>query len=368
MIMSDLQNSASQTPQVKHHRKVTKEEEKEIFDELFEYYHNQDYPQLRRATAKKFGLSKEGLDNAIISGLRDFETYEDNVDEMSPAKYRKKLKWYIQRSTYYYANQGLAFSVTKHFNNIDLPEEDRFEAAQAGFVTALETFDESKGVQFSTYAWRVMFNEIIGANKKYQRPKLVKQKARVIFAKEDGFIYDIKPSQNSRTVLFKGEKVKPQDVIVEINNGMSEKIYPYLYDLSPDIKPGNIIKKGQRLGMTAGVETDVASVESIVESDEHGDTDFINPMRLGQPEENANDNLEKEAIISEIYAAINHLSKIEQIIITKRFLGHKKENRKQVAKEVQLSEYRVQKHEKHALQQLKEELSSADIYADSLID
>lgn len=365
--MSDTTvNSASQAPQIKPHRKVTKEEEKEIFDELFEYYHNQDYPQLRRATAKKFGLSKEGLDNAILSGLRDFEEYENDVDEMSPAKYRKKLKWYIQRSTYYYANQGLAFSVTKHFNNIDLPEEDRFEAAQAGFVTALETFDETKGVQFSTYAWRVMFNEIIGANKKYQRPKLVKQKARVIFAKEDGFIYDITESQNSRKVLFKGEKIHPKDVVVEINDGMSEKIYPYLYDLSEDIKPGALIKKGQRLGMTAGVETDVASVESIVESDEHGDTNFINPMKFGRREENADDNLEKESIIAEIYEAINHLPKIEQIIITKRFLGNKKENRKQVAKEVQLSEYRVQKYEKHALSKLKEELSASSIYADAL--
>ena len=66
------------------------------------------------------------------------------------------------------SNQGIVFSVMKNLR-IPLTDEDMFQTGTIGLLKAINTFDTSKGYQFSTYAFSIVRNELLMAFRKSRR-------------------------------------------------------------------------------------------------------------------------------------------------------------------------------------------------------
>lgn len=66
------------------------------------------------------------------------------------------------------SNHGIVFSVMKNLN-IPLTDEDMFQTGIIGLLKAINTFDASKGYQFSTYAFPIVRNELLMAFRKSKR-------------------------------------------------------------------------------------------------------------------------------------------------------------------------------------------------------
>lgn len=58
------------------------------------------------------------------------------------------------------SNHGIVFSVMKNLS-IPLTDEDMFQTGIIGLLKAINTFDASKGYQFSTYAFPIVRNELL---------------------------------------------------------------------------------------------------------------------------------------------------------------------------------------------------------------
>ena len=66
------------------------------------------------------------------------------------------------------SNHGIVFSVMKNLG-IHLTDEDMFQTGIIGLLKAINTFDASKGYQFSTYAFPIVRNELLMEFRKSKR-------------------------------------------------------------------------------------------------------------------------------------------------------------------------------------------------------
>lgn len=66
------------------------------------------------------------------------------------------------------SNHCIVFSVMKNLS-IPLTDEDMFQTGIIGLLKAINTFDTSKGYQFSTYAFPIVRNELLMAFRKSKR-------------------------------------------------------------------------------------------------------------------------------------------------------------------------------------------------------
>lgn len=329
-----------------------------ICDELVEKYYHDNETQLDKKVAKKNNLTRTGLRNAIASGVDDLTRCEPDALSYSSFKFKRQLEWYIRRATYYYLNEPLTYRVVRSFSNLKLPYEDKLSAVRVGFINALNKFNPDRGIQFSTYAYRVMQNEVIAANNKYKRSTTIKEKARKIYATNDGIITNITPSRDAHKVIFKGEKVQLVDVKITAEN-RSTTVYHYLYNLSKKVVIGAKIKQGNLLGTTAGVENAIGSTDEILTNEHTKNTRFSNPFNY--EEDDPAKQLEDEHMHDVLQAAIKALSKKEQLVITRKYLDLDHANRQQIAKELNCKRYEVATIEKSALAKLKLAFTKQDI-------
>lgn len=65
-------------------------------------------------------------------------------------------------------NYGIVFSVMKNLG-IPLTDEDMFQTGNIGLLKAINTFDDSRGYSFSTYAFPIVRNELLLVFRKSKR-------------------------------------------------------------------------------------------------------------------------------------------------------------------------------------------------------
>lgn len=70
------------------------------------------------------------------------------------------------------SNHGIVFSVMKNLS-IPLTDEDMFQTGIIVLLKAINTFDTSKGYQFSTYAFPIVRNELLMAFRKSKKSVMV---------------------------------------------------------------------------------------------------------------------------------------------------------------------------------------------------
>lgn len=314
-----------------------------LVNKVYEEYSD----QLTKKGAKKNKRTKEELINSIATEYDSLDinsmTEEDILDK-------------LRRAAFTYMNEPLMFKLVRKFSNLSLPEEDRISAARVGFSIAMNKFDPSLGYQFSTFAWRVISNEIIHANKLYNKPSLYYDDDRDIFATSNGKIIRIVKSKNARKVTYKGEEVIPYD-IVAIESG-SEKIYPYVYNINVSV--GDEIYPGLKLGRTAGAIIDIGSTNEIVDSEDIGDVVFRNILD-GDDNDDIESRIIKEDLKEILAKGIESLGDLERKIIIDRFISEPKVPRHELSSELGMSEYIISKKEREALDKLEECLKNNNI-------
>lgn len=91
-------------------------------------------------------------------------------------------------------NIRLAYYVAKRFLNSGIEYDDLVQVASLGLVKAAKKFNSEKGVQFNTFAMRVMTNEILMEMRSVRRrEQCVSLSERVLGEEEDVELLDMIP-------------------------------------------------------------------------------------------------------------------------------------------------------------------------------
>ena len=238
---------------------LTRKEVTDLLDEIGKEIYNEFEPSLYTAIGKRNQRKPEELEIHVIEGINDaLSKLPENPKREEVESVGRE---WIRRSVAYYVNEPLVYSLVRKFDNLPIPEEERLSAAQNGFVSALNNFDPTRGFQFSTFAYRLMMNEIIALDKNRKKQSIITHPPRVILAPKNLTIIRIEKSVGHRIIRVGKDPVTLYNVTIVQDGTDSEYTYHYLYLLPKEIKVGAKIKKGKPLGTLAGAEVDIGSVE-----------------------------------------------------------------------------------------------------------
>ena len=215
------------------------------------------------------------------------------------------------RETYIKGNLRLVLSVIKRFNNHNENVDDLFQIGCIGLMKAIDNFDTSVGVKFSTYAVPMIIGEI----RRYLR---------------DNSSYRI--PRSLRDIAYKAMQIKEKIMAESDHEPSVEEVAKKL-----DIKK----------------ETLVIALESVVEPvslyepvfSDGNDTIYVMDQ-IGNKNEDIN--WLDEIVLKE---SISKLNEREKKILTLRFLVGK--TQMEVASEVGISQAQVSRLEKYAMDKIK---------------
>ena len=220
------------------------------------------------------------------------------------------VKTKADRDLFAEQNLGLVHSCVKRFKGRGIEYDDLFSAGCVGLVKAIDAFDESRGLCFSTYAVPVILGEI-----------------KRLF--RDGGA--IKVSRGLKELSL---KVTRQREIYIKNHGAE----PTVNELSGLLGVGvdDIIE---------ALNVSVPPV-SLTENDDEGGGQFDVPVENHE---------ERIADLVSLKDALNRLDKKDRQLIVLRYFKNKTQT--QTAKELSMSQVQVSRREKKILGSLKSELS-----------
>lgn len=210
-------------------------------------------------------------------------------------------------------NMGLVYNVAKKFINRGVDLDDLVQIGAIGLVNAIDKFDTSYDVMFSTYAVPLIIGEI----KRFLRddgPIKVSRKYRIISAKA--------AAVRERLMIQNNKEPTVNEIAKELNIECEELIVSYEATLSP-----------KSVYETVGDNEDVLLIDKI---------------SGGIQEENK--------IIDRItlFELINKLSERERKIIILRYFKDKKQS--EIAKHLGISQVQVSRLEKQILIKMKEKI------------
>lgn len=221
----------------------------------------------------------------------------------------------LARGEFIYGNLRLVLSVLQKFNNRGENADDLFQVGCIGLIKALDNFDTSHGVKFSTYAVPMIIGEI----RRYLRDNNA-----------------LRVSRSIRDVAYKALAVKER-LIAE--NGKE----PTNADIARELKI-----KTEEVDMALDAIMDPVSLSEPVYHDS-GDTVFV--MDQVKDDKNTDERWLEEISLNE---AIRHLPKREQNIISMRFFQGK--TQMEIADEIGISQAQVSRLEKNAVSHMKKYL------------
>ncbi len=153
----------------------------------------------------------------------------------------------LARDELYYGNMKLVLSVVKKFNNRGENLDDLFQVGSMGLLKAIDNFDFSHGVKFSTYAVPMIIGEIrryLRDNSKIRISRSIKDTAYQVFQYKEKYIQEhgIEPSIEQIAEALEREVVdivialeaiqEPVSIYTPIFNNGGDEIY--LADQIPD--------------------------------------------------------------------------------------------------------------------------------------
>ncbi|HLV10370.1 MAG TPA: RNA polymerase sporulation sigma factor SigG [Halanaerobiales bacterium] len=216
------------------------------------------------------------------------------------------------RNTIVNGNLRLVLSVIQRFNNRGENVDDLFQVGCIGLMKAIDNFDLSKNVRFSTYAVPMIIGEI----RRYLRDN-----------------NPIRVSRSLRDTAYKALQVKES-----LKNKNAEE--PSLNEISKELG----IPRSEIIYALDAIQDPISLFEPIYH--DGGDPIFVMDQISDRKSEDENW-LEGIAIRE----ALRRLSEREKIILTYRFYEGK--TQMEVADEIGISQAQVSRLEKAALQRLK---------------
>lgn len=220
------------------------------------------------------------------------------------------------REQFIRGNLRLVLSIVQRFSQSNENIDDLFQIGCIGMIKAIDNFDISQGVQFSTYAVPMIIGEI----KRYLRDNNA-----------------IRVSRSLRDTAYKA--IYAKESLIKKNQKE-----PTVTEIASEI---GITKEDVVLAMDA-IQTPVSLYEPVFS--EGGDTLYI--MDQVSDKKNKEENWVQHIALKE---AMNHLGSRERMIINMRFFECK--TQMETAEEIGISQAQVSRLEKYALKSMKKYLS-----------
>lgn len=212
-------------------------------------------------------------------------------------------------------NLGLVWSIVKRFSNRGYELEDLFQIGSIGLLKAIEKFDFSYDVKFSTYAVPMIMGEI----RRYIRDD-----------------QPIKVSRSLRELSFKIQKTK-EDLAIDLNRE------PTIKELAEKMKVPL-----EELFMAMESSRSLISLNDVAYQDDGSPLYFIDQINSEEEKEN----LWFDRIV--LKEALSKLSKDERQIIILRYF--KDMTQMDVAKVLGMTQVQVSRKERKILSKVKEHL------------
>ena len=212
-------------------------------------------------------------------------------------------------------NMGLVHACAKRFKNRGIEYDDLVQTGCIGLIKAIDNFDITQNVRFSTYAVPMIIGEI----RRYLRDN-----------------NSIRVSRSIRDTAYKALSVKER---LTNQNGKEPGIHEIAKEL--DITP-------EEVSVALDAIMDPVSMQEPVY---HDGTDAVFIMDQIKDEKNIDESWLESISLKE---AINRLNEREQHIINLRFFQGK--TQMEVADEIGISQAQVSRLEKNALANMKKNL------------
>ena len=219
------------------------------------------------------------------------------------------------RDTLIEENIGLVWSIVKRFQNRGVEMEDLFQIGSIGLIKAVDKFDLSYEVQFSTYAVPMITGEI-------KR-----------FLRDDGIL------KVSRSLKEMAQKAYGVREALEKQKGRE----PTVTEISEEME---VPVEELMLAMEAG-----AQVESLQQVIYQGDGNDISLMDKLEEKENTGEKLLNRLFLEEI---LGELDGKERELIFKRYFLEKTQSA--IAEEMGISQVQVSRMEKKIIKEMRGKL------------
>ncbi|MEA5084636.1 MAG: RNA polymerase sporulation sigma factor SigG [Lachnospiraceae bacterium] len=216
------------------------------------------------------------------------------------------------RQEYIYGNLRLVLSVIQRFSNRGEQMDDLFQVGCIGLMKAIDNFDVTQNVKFSTYAVPM----IIGEVRRYLRDN-----------------NSIRVSRSIRDTAYKALQVKER-----LTSSLSRE--PKIEEIAKEL---DLPKEDVVMALDA-IQDPVSLYEPVFH--DSGDTLFI--MDQIKDDKNGDNNWLENISISQ---AMNHLTDREKHILSLRFFDGK--TQMEVSSEVGISQAQVSRLEKSALKHMR---------------
>ena len=220
------------------------------------------------------------------------------------------------RETYIYGNLRLVLSIIQRFNNRGEYVDDIFQVGCIGLIKAIDNFDVTQGVQFSTYAVPMIIGEI----RRYLRDN-----------------NSIRVSRSLRDIAYRALQVKENF----INQNSRE---PSIEEIS---KLMDVPKESVLFALDA-IQDPISLFEPVY----HDGVDAVFVMDQVGDEKNSDTKWLENLSLSE---ALKRLNDREKLILNLRFFEGK--TQMEVADEIGISQAQVSRLEKSALKNMKKYIS-----------
>ena len=218
----------------------------------------------------------------------------------------------MAREAFIQGNLRLVLSVIKRFANRSENADDLFQIGCIGLIKAIDNFDTSQNVQFSTYAVPM----IIGEVRRYLRDNSA-----------------IRVSRSLKDIAYKALYVKEK----LINENASE---PTIDEIATEL---DLPKEDVVVALNA-----IADPISLFEPIYHDGGEAVYVMDQVKDSKNTDENWLRDISISE---AMGHLGEREKNILILRFFQGKTQT--EVAEEIGISQAQVSRLEKNALSHMR---------------
>lgn len=216
------------------------------------------------------------------------------------------------RDTFIKGNLRLVLSVIQRFSNRGENPDDLFQVGCIGLIKAIDNFDTSVGVQFSTYAVPMIIGEV-------RR-----------FLRDEG---PIRVSRSLKDIAYKALKAKEKYINIHSKE-------PTVAELAREL---NLPKEDVVFALDA-----IADPVSLFEPVYHDGGEAIYVMDQVRDTKNTDSNWLENIAINE---AMKHLTEREKHILDLRFFSGK--TQMEVANEIGISQAQVSRLEKSALKQMR---------------
>lgn len=214
-------------------------------------------------------------------------------------------------------NIGLVWSVVRRFSNRGYEMEDLFQIGVIGLIKAIDYFDQSFEVRFSTYAVPMISGEI-------KR-----------FLRDDGMI------KVSRTLKENAWKIQKAREVLNYQKGRDATIQEIC--LYTGLEPEDVLG-----AMESGCE--VESLNKVIYQND-GQPVHLEDKLVDQKDEQGK--LLDRLLIEEL---MNHLDQSERTLIMMRY--YENETQSKIAESLGISQVQVSRMEKRILKNLREQMNS----------